>query len=91
MHKFIHLLKPTCHRQIRSVIRGLRELVDRKEGYPTKIVYTLKKLLHQTFQYQILDTPTKEGNYPLIAQHIPKERNSDREQAVFNFGIHYSM
>ncbi|MEC2962287.1 hypothetical protein P9Z77_21500, partial [Bacillus cereus] len=26
-----------------------------------------------------------------IAQHIPKERNSDREQAVFNFGLHYSM
>ncbi|MCQ6399136.1 hypothetical protein NPM16_33320, partial [Bacillus cereus] len=47
--------------------------------------------LHQTSQYQILDTAAKEGIYPLIAQHIPKERNSDREQAVFNFGLHYSM
>ncbi|MCQ6399154.1 hypothetical protein NPM16_33435, partial [Bacillus cereus] len=43
MNKFIHVLKHTCHRQIRSVIRGLRDMVDRKEGYPTKIVYTLKK------------------------------------------------
>ena len=42
MNKFIHVLKHTCHRQIRSVIRGLRDIVDRKEGYPTKIVYTLK-------------------------------------------------
>ncbi|HDR7738558.1 TPA: hypothetical protein QCX99_005876, partial [Bacillus thuringiensis] len=90
-NKFIHVLKHTCHRQIRSVIRGLRDMVDRKEGYPTKIVYTLKKLLHQTSQYQILDTAAKEGIYPLIAQHIPKERNSDREQAIFNFGLHYSM
>ncbi|EMN7730433.1 hypothetical protein WB980_003791 [Bacillus cereus] len=91
MNKFIHVLKHTCHRQIRSVIRGLRDMVDRKEGYPTKIVYTLKKLLHQTSQYQILDTAAKEGIYPLIAQHIPKERNSEREQAIFNFGLHYSM
>ncbi len=72
MNKFIHVLKHTCHRQIRSVIRGLRDMIDRKEGYPTKIVYTLKKLLHQTSQYQILDTAAKEGIYPLIAQHIPK-------------------
>ena len=42
MNKFIHVLKHTCHRQIRSVIRGLRDMIDRKEGYPTKIVYTLK-------------------------------------------------
>lgn len=42
MNKFIHVLKHTCHRQIRSVIRGLRDIIDRKEGYPTKIVYTLK-------------------------------------------------
>ncbi|MDR4369703.1 hypothetical protein FO514_33865, partial [Bacillus cereus] len=52
MNKFIHVLKYTCHRQIRSVIRGLRDMVDRKEGYPKKIVYTLKKLLQQTSQYQ---------------------------------------
>ncbi|MEX3422502.1 hypothetical protein CQZ91_28225 [Bacillus cereus] len=91
MDKFIHVLKHTSHRQIRSVIRGLRDMIDSKEGFPKKIVYTLKKLLYQTSQYKILDTAAKEGIYPLIAQHIPKERNSDREQAVFNFGLHYAM
>ncbi|WP_440604617.1 hypothetical protein [Bacillus sp. GB_SG_008] len=88
MNKFIHILKYTCHRQIRSVVRGLRDMVDRNEEYPTKLVYTLKKLLNQTSQYQILDTAAKEGIYPLITQHVPKEQ---KEQAVFDFGLHFSM
>ncbi|MED4714422.1 hypothetical protein, partial [Bacillus pseudomycoides] len=29
MNKFIHVLKYTCHRQIRSVIRSLRDMIDR--------------------------------------------------------------
>lgn len=65
-------------------------MIDRKEEYPTKIVYTLKKLLHQTSQYQVLDTAAKEGIYPLIAQHISKNKNSDQEQAIFIFSLHYS-
>ncbi|PEU37496.1 hypothetical protein CN535_22615, partial [Bacillus pseudomycoides] len=88
MNKFIHVLKYTCHRQIRIVIRGLRDMIDRNEEYPSKLVYTLKKLLNQTSQYQILDTAAKEGIYPLIGQHVPKEK---KEQAVFDFGLHFSM
>ncbi|WP_095022217.1 hypothetical protein [Bacillus thuringiensis] len=88
MNKFIHVLKYTCHRQIRSVIRSLRDMIDRNEEYPSKLVYTLKKLLNQTSQYQILDTAAKEGIYPLITQHVPKE---EKEQAVFDFGLHFSM
>lgn len=88
MTKFIHVLKYTCHRQIRSVIRGLRDMIDRNEKYPNKLVYTLKKLLNQTSQYQILDTAAKEGIYPLITQHVPKEK---KEQAVFDFGLYFSM
>ncbi|PEP85316.1 hypothetical protein [Bacillus toyonensis] len=88
MNKFIHVLKYTCHRQIRSVIRSLRDMIDRNEEYPSKLVYTLKKLLNQTSQYQILDTAAKEGIYPLITQQVPKEQ---KEQAVFDFGLHFSM
>ncbi|MBJ8206186.1 hypothetical protein JDS91_34125, partial [Bacillus cereus] len=80
--------KYACHRQIRSVIRSLRDMIDRNEEYPSKLVYTLKKLLNQTSQYQILDTAAKEGIYPLITQHVPKE---EKEQAVFDFGLHFSM
>ncbi|UNT71714.1 hypothetical protein IQ781_27415 (plasmid) [Bacillus sp. N447-1] len=88
MNKFIHVLKYTCHRQIRSVIRSLRDMIDRNEEYPSKLVYTLKKLLNQTSQYQILDTAAKEGIYPLIGQHVPKEQ---KEQAIFDFGLHFSI
>ncbi|ALZ64670.1 hypothetical protein FORC13_p185 (plasmid) [Bacillus cereus] len=88
MNKFIHVLKYTCHRQIRSVIHSLRDMIDRNEEYPSKLVYTLKKLLNQTSQYQILDTAAKEGIYPLITQHVSKEK---KEQAVFDFGLHFSM
>ncbi|QEL82774.1 hypothetical protein DN407_30225 (plasmid) [Bacillus sp. JAS24-2] len=91
INKFIHVLKHTGNRQIRSVIRGLRDMIDRNEKYPTKLVYTLKKLLNQASQYKIFDTAAKEGIYPLIAQHVPKEQNSEREKAVFDFGLHYSM
>ncbi|TKI81419.1 hypothetical protein FC699_33925, partial [Bacillus wiedmannii] len=56
MNKFIHVLKHTCNRQIRSVIHSLRDMIDRNEEYPSKLVYTLKKLLNQTSQYKILDT-----------------------------------
>ena len=45
MDKFIHVLKHTSHRQIRSVIRGLRDMIDSKEGFPKKIVYTLKTII----------------------------------------------
>ncbi|KFM95601.1 hypothetical protein DJ93_5589 [Bacillus clarus] len=85
MNKFIHVLKYTCHRQIRSVIHSLRDMIDHNEEYSKKLVYTLKKLLNQTSQYQILDTAVKEGIYSLIAQHVPKE------QAIFDFGLHFSM
>lgn len=88
MNKFIHVLKHTCHRQIRSVIRNLRNMIDRNEDYPNKLVYTLKKLLNQTSQYQILDTAAKEGIYPLITQRVPKEQ---KEQTIFDFGLHFSM
>ncbi|MEW9579101.1 hypothetical protein U9K47_27925 [Bacillus toyonensis] len=88
MNKFIHVLKHTCNRQIRSVIHSLRDMIDRNEEYPSKLVYTLKKLLNQTSQYKILDTAAKEGIYPLITQHVPKEQ---KEQAVFDFGLHFSM
>ncbi|HDR8072333.1 TPA: hypothetical protein QCY71_005427 [Bacillus cereus] len=88
MNKFIHVLKYTCHRQIRSVIHSLRDMIDRNEEYPSKLVYTLKKLLNQTSQYKILDTAAKEGIYPLITQHVPKEH---KEQAMFDFGLHFSM
>lgn len=88
MNKFIHVLKHTCNRQIRSVIHSLRDMIDRDEEYPSKLVYTLKKLLNQTSQYKILDTAAKEGIYPLITQHVPKEQ---KEQAVFDFGLHFSM
>ncbi|HHQ2480339.1 TPA: hypothetical protein ACSPJ7_004672 [Bacillus cereus] len=88
MNKFIHVLKYTCHRQIRSVIHSLRDMIDRNEEYPSKLVYTLKKLLNQTSQYTILDTAAKEGIYPLITQHVPKEH---KEQAIFDFGLHFSM
>ncbi|EJR93254.1 hypothetical protein IKE_05920 [Bacillus cereus VD196] len=88
MDKFIHVLKYTCHRQIRSVIRGLRDMIDRNEKYPNKLVYTLKKLLNQTSQYQVLNIAAKEGIYPLITQNVPKEQ---KEQAVFDFGVHFSM
>lgn len=37
MNKFIHVLKHTCHRQIRSVIRGLRDMVDRKKDIQRKL------------------------------------------------------
>ncbi|MDA1558791.1 hypothetical protein PDK45_28170 [Bacillus cereus] len=88
MNKFIHVLKNTCHRQIRSVIHSLRDMIDRTEKYPSKLVYTLKKLLNQTSQYHILDTAAKEGVYPLITQHVPAKQ---KEQAIFDFGLHFSM
>ncbi|TXR68217.1 hypothetical protein [Bacillus sp. AR18-7] len=88
MNKFIHVLKYTCHRQIRSVIRGLRDMIDHNEEYPSKLVYTLKKLLNQTSHYQILDAAAKEGIYPLITQHVPNEH---KEQIVFDFALHFSM
>ena len=91
MNKFIHVLKHTCHRQIRSVIRGLRDIVDRKEGYPTKIVYTLKNYYIKHLNIKSLMLQRKKVSTHLLRNIYQKERNSDREQAVFNFGLHYSM
>ncbi|PEF43530.1 hypothetical protein CON22_25820 [Bacillus cereus] len=88
MNQFINVLKHSCHRQIRQVIRGLREIIDRQEGYPKNLVYTLRKLLNQSSQYRVLDAAAKEGIYPLITHQVPREK---QEQAIFDFGIHFSM
>ncbi len=88
MNKFIHVLKHTCNRQIRSVIHSLRDMMYRNEEYPSKLVYTLKKLLNQTSQYKILDTAAKEGIYPLITQHVPKEQ---KNKLYLISGLHFSM
>ncbi|OFD82685.1 hypothetical protein BWGOE8_12700 [Bacillus mycoides] len=44
-NKFIHVLKHTYHRQIRSVTRSLRDMVDRNKEYPTKLVYNTEKII----------------------------------------------
>ncbi|QWI72910.1 hypothetical protein ER45_027790 (plasmid) [Bacillus mycoides] len=88
INQFINVLKHSCHRQIRQVIRGLREMIDREEGYPKKLVYTLRKLLNQSSQYRVLDAAAKEGIYSLITHNVPKE---EQEKAIFNFGTHFSM
>ncbi|CAM4263373.1 hypothetical protein BAMA_04700 [Bacillus manliponensis] len=88
MNQFINILKNSCHRQIRQVIRGLRDMINRKEGHPKKLVYTLRKLLNQASQYRVLDTAAKEGIYSLITHNMPREK---QEQAIFDFGVHFSM
>ena len=85
--QFIHLLKHVSHRQIREVLRGLRALIDRQEGYPTKLIYTIKKLLNQASQYRVMDLAAKEGLYPLITQHLPPEK---QEQALFDFSTQFA-
>ena len=88
MNQFINVLKHSCHRQIRQVVRGLREMIDRQEGYPKKLVYTLSKLLKQSSQYRVLDTAAKTGIYPLITHNVPKH---DQEEAIFKFGTHFAI
>ncbi|PHG59738.1 hypothetical protein [Bacillus toyonensis] len=88
MNLFINVLKHSCHRQIRQVIRGLRDIIDRQERYPKKLVYTLSKLLKQTSQYRVLDAAAKTGIYPLITHNIPKDQ---QEEAIFRFGIHFAI
>ncbi|MHA2890621.1 hypothetical protein [Bacillus cereus] len=88
INQFINVLKYSCHRQIRQVIRGLREMIDREEGYPKNLVYTLRKLLNQSSQYRVLDAAAKEGIYTLITHNVPKEK---QEKTIFDFGIHFSM
>lgn len=88
MNQFINVLKHSCHRQIRQVVRGLREMIDRQEGYPKKLVYTLSKLLKQSSQYRVLDTAAKTGIYPLITHNVPKH---EQEEAIFKFGTHFAI
>ncbi|KFM95140.1 hypothetical protein D0U04_29250 [Bacillus clarus] len=88
MNQFVNVLKHSCHRQIRQVIRGLREMIDRQEGYPKKLVYTLSKLLKQSSQYRVLDTAAKTGIYSLITHNVPKDKQED---AIFKFGTHFAI
>ncbi|UIJ69662.1 hypothetical protein LW858_29155 (plasmid) [Bacillus cereus] len=88
MNQFINVLKYSCHRQIRQVIRGLREIIDRQEEYPKNLVYTLSKLLKQSSQYRVLDTAAKTGIYPLITNNVPKHK---QEESIFKFGTHFAI
>ncbi|MFD0768960.1 hypothetical protein ACFQZ1_08565 [Bacillus sp. CGMCC 1.60114] len=88
MNLFVNVLKHSCHRQIRQVIRGLREMIHREENYPKNLVYTLRKLLNQSSLYRVQDAAAKEGLYPLITHDVSQE---EQEQAIFDFGVHFSM
>ncbi|OLR27699.1 hypothetical protein [Bacillus cereus] len=88
VNQFINVLKYSCHRQIRQVIRGLREMIDRQEEYPKNLVYTLSKLLKQSSQYRVLDTAAKTGIYPLITHNVPKH---EQEESIFKFGNHFAI
>ncbi|WP_439876977.1 hypothetical protein ACSLGG_31590 (plasmid) [Bacillus mycoides] len=88
INQFVNVLKHSCHRQIRQVIRGLREMIDRQEGFPKNLVYTLSKLLKQSSQYRVLDTAAKTGIYSLITHNVPREKQED---AVFKFGTHFAI
>ena len=74
MNKFIHVLKHTCHRQIRSVIRGLRDMIDRKEGYPTKIVYTLKNYYIKHLNIKSLMLSRKKVSTLLLRAYTKREK-----------------
>lgn len=87
MNYFISILKYTCHRQIRQVLRGLRDMIHREEKYPSNLVYTLKKLLIQSAAYRVQDAAAKAGIYSLITHNVAKEQ---QEQAIFDFAKHYS-
>ncbi|MED2764131.1 hypothetical protein P4283_19035 [Bacillus thuringiensis] len=88
INQFVNVLKHSCHRQIRQVIRGLRDIIDRQEGFPKKLVYTLSKLLKQSSQYRVLDTAAKTGIYSLITHNVPRDKQED---AIFKFGTHFAI